>query len=56
MTPTRKGLYDECITCVHKLPDNTMKYPCIFSHKKVRIASGVVYERDMKSCKLYEGK
>jgi len=50
MTPTNKGLYKECNTCIHKLSAG----PCTFSHKQVRKASGFERERDFINCGLYK--
>lgn len=50
MTPTRKGLYAQCTSCIHKTAEG--KYPCSYSHKAVRRAAGVQYERDFKVCRL----
>lgn len=54
MTPTRKGLYQERTGCIHKTTEG--KYPCSYSHKAVRRASGVQYERDFTVCGLKETK
>jgi len=53
MTPTRKGLYKECETCKFKIQDGKHKYPCQKSHKEIRKASGVKYEKDFTNCVLY---
>jgi hypothetical protein len=53
MTPTRKGLYKECINCKFKL--NYGKYPCSKSHKEVRQNSngiGIQKEIDFEFCGL----
>ena len=55
MTPTRKGVYEQCQDCIHKT-NEPVKYPCSYSHKAVRRASGVHYERDFKVCGLKETK
>jgi len=49
MTPTRKGLYAECSSCKHK-DESKGKYPCSYSHKEIRIASGHKRERDFERC------
>jgi len=54
MTPTNKGLYKECNNCIYQIEKE--KYPCYFSHKKVREASGFERERDFINCGLYKGK
>ncbi len=53
MTPTHKGNYIQCDTCIYK-PNEDVKYPCMYSHKDVREASGEYYERDFKECGLYK--
>ena len=51
MTPTNKGNYKECGTCKYQTKKG--RYPCEFSHKKVRVASGFTRERDFIKCNLY---
>ena len=53
MTPTRKGCYPECKDCKYLLKEDT-KYPCSFSHKKIRIASNETLERNFKKCGKFE--
>ncbi len=53
MTPTRKGRYTQCDTCVYKTKED-VKYPCSYSHKEIRQASGIHYERDFIICGLYK--
>ena len=50
MTPTNKGLYTFCINCKHR--NKKSKYPCKYSHRKVR--GDIKYERDFKICLLKE--
>ena len=51
MTPSRKGLYAECVGCRFLLKDGS-KYPCSKSHKEVR--GKVRYERDFTKCLVRE--
>ena len=54
-TPTAKGLYKDCKECVHRIQDSTKKYPCEFSHSRIRKAAngtGTRYERDFVFCGL----
>lgn len=53
MTPTNKGNYEQCKTCIHKELEVGQKYPCRYSHSKIRKASGEKLERNFKTCGLY---
>jgi len=53
-TPTNKGNYVFCNTCVYQL--STGKYPCSKSHSQVRRSGNVRYERDFRMCGLIKLK
>ena len=55
MTPTNKGNYLECSDCIY-LIESKEKYNCSYSHKEVRLASGVKYERYFRECGLFKRK
>jgi len=52
MTPTRKGLYYECSSCLMNVKSEN-KYPCILSHKDIRKNSGSTLEREFKACGIH---
>jgi hypothetical protein len=56
MTPTNKGNYSFCKDCKYHIKKafdiSSEKYPCYYSHRKVR--GDIKYERDFKECLLYE--
>jgi len=52
MTPTKKGNYNECDKCTYQTKED-VKYPCSFSHKKIRLASGQKLERNFSNCGLF---
>lgn len=54
MSSTNKGNYDFCSDCEFKIQKSDKKYPCLKSHKAVRISDGVKYERDFNMCQLKE--
>lgn len=55
MTPTNKGRYIQCEDCIYKTEEDK-KYPCKYSHKEIRKAANVKYERDFKICGKKETK
>jgi len=55
MTPTKKGLYEQCENCIHKVT-STAKYPCAFSHSMIRKNSNSNLEREFHTCGLKEIK
>jgi len=48
MSSTNKGNYTQCFNCIYKKLEG--RYPCIFSHKDIRTACGIVQERDFYGC------
>ena len=55
MTPTRKGLYNDCQCCLFNTKSKD-KYPCILSHKDIRRHSGSKLEREFKDCGIHKEK
>ena len=53
MTPTKKGLYKQCLDCIHKI-NTEDKYPCTYSHRQVRKNSNSKLEREFTTCGLRE--
>ena len=51
---TNKGLYPCCQGCIFNVPNNRSRYPCLKSHKEVRLGSGKRYERNFVTCGVRE--
>lgn len=54
MTPTSKGLYKQCDSCLFNKTTEDNKYPCILSHKDIRVNSVSHLERYFQSCGIHD--